>query len=142
MEIDEPATSLTWGVGQKIEFAGSAEAELGSGGTIPLAGLYWRTKLLHCPFTASECHEHPLQVFPAKSEGEFPAPDHDFPAFIKLELIATDSRGLRSQESVKIEARPVALQLRSNPPGSPWGRRRRRRRPPSSCSRLKNRKPP
>lgn len=116
VQIKEPATTLTWGVGQPIHLAGSAKAEAGSGSTIPRNGLYWNTRLLHCPFGPTQCHEHPLQVFPAKESGEFPAPEHDYPSYPKISLTATDGRGQSATSVVKIAARPVALNLASNPP--------------------------
>ncbi|HEY2054213.1 MAG TPA: hypothetical protein VGH14_09795 [Solirubrobacterales bacterium] len=115
--ISEPSPSLTWEVGQQIKFAGSAVANGGAGGPLPPGDLNWTTRLLHCPFEASSCHEHPLQIFPGTDEGTIGAPDHDFPSYIHFFLTATDSRGLSEEASVKVEARPVSLQLRSEPPG-------------------------
>ncbi len=115
--ISEPSSSLTWGVGQQLKFAGTAKAEEGLGAALPASGFYWRTRLLHCPFSATDCHEHPLQVFPATKSGELPAPDHDFPSYVSFELTASDSRGLSATATVKIAARPVSLQMISIPPG-------------------------
>jgi glucose/arabinose dehydrogenase len=115
--ISEPSPSLTWSVGQPLHFAGSAVAQEGSGATLPAADLYWKVRLLHCPFEASSCHEHPLQIFPAVTEGEIGAPDHEFPSYVNFILSATDSRGLTAERSLKVEARPVPLQIRSEPPG-------------------------
>lgn len=115
--ISEPAASLSWGVGQPIQFAGSATAKEGTGAAIPEASLYWKARLLHCPFGPVNCHEHPIQIFPGTEAGEFAAPDHDYPSYITLFLTATDERGLSAEASVKIPARPVSLGLRSEPPG-------------------------
>ncbi|HEY2715200.1 MAG TPA: PQQ-dependent sugar dehydrogenase [Solirubrobacterales bacterium] len=117
VEISAPAPGLTWGVGQTINFAGSAKAMGGTGPSIPPAGLYWKTRLLHCPFTPEDCHEHPIQVFPGIASSHIEAPDHDYPSYINFILTATDERGLSAEASVKIAARPVSVQLRSNPPG-------------------------
>ncbi|MBS1886751.1 MAG: PQQ-dependent sugar dehydrogenase [Actinobacteria bacterium] len=119
--IAEPAPSLTWKVGQQLRFAGSAVAREGAGAKLPAADLYWKTRLLHCPFEASKCHEHPIQVFPGVEEGTLGAPDHEFPSFVNFILSATDSRGLTAEASVKVEARPVPLQIRSEPPGILFG---------------------
>ncbi len=113
--IPSPSPTLTWGVGQPISFAGSATE---SGGTpVEVKNLYWKVRLLHCPFGLTECHEHPLQVFPGVSSGQVAAPDHDYPSYLNFILTATDKRGLSNERTVKIAARPDPLQLRSVPPG-------------------------
>ncbi len=117
INIVEPEPSETWGVGQAIDFAGNAYAKEGTGAKLPSEGLYWKVRLLHCPFEEGACHEHPLQVFPATEGGEFLAPDHDYPSALKIYLTATDSRGLSATGSVEIKARPVTLGLGSSPPG-------------------------
>jgi glucose/arabinose dehydrogenase len=117
VEISAPAPSLTWGVGQRIHFEGSARAMGGSGPAIDTSGLYWKTRLLHCPFGPDDCHEHPIQVFPGIASSDLETPDHDYPSYVNFILTATDERGLSAEASVKILARPVLLQLRSQPPG-------------------------
>lgn len=117
IEFLEPSSGFTWAVNEPIKFKGSAKAKEGGGAAIPLTGLYWKTRLLHCPFGPTMCHEHPLQVFPARESGEFPAPDHDYPSYLNISLTATDSRGLSKEQSVKIAARPVSLRFASSPPG-------------------------
>jgi hypothetical protein len=113
--ISEPSPKLTWQVGQQIHFAGSATN--GEGAALPAEDLYWKTRLLHCPFEASSCHEHPIQVFPGVDEGTVGAPDHEFPSYVNFILSATDARGLTAEAEVKVEARPVPLQIRSAPAG-------------------------
>ncbi|MBS1883238.1 MAG: PQQ-dependent sugar dehydrogenase [Actinobacteria bacterium] len=117
--ISEPSPSLTWKVAQPIHFAGSAVAEEGSGAALPAEDLYWKTRLLHCPFEASSCHEHPIQIFPGVAGGTVGAPDHSYPSYVNFILSATDARGLTAEASVKVKARPVPLQLRSEPAGIP-----------------------
>lgn len=115
--IEEPLEGgLTWGVGQTLKFKGSATAF--GGGAVPVKDMTWETRLLHCPISPDDCHEHPLGLFRGTSSGQFPAPNHDFPSYVKFFLRATDSRGLSSEPvSVKVAARPVSLDVNSSPPG-------------------------
>lgn len=116
VEIEEPLGSLTWGVGQEIDFKGSA-VEFSSGLPLPPERLYWKSRLLHCPFGSEECHRHPLQVFPNTEEGSLFAPDHDYPSYIELSLTATDFRGLAETKTVIVAARPAEIKIGSEPPG-------------------------
>jgi glucose/arabinose dehydrogenase len=123
--IAAPDQSLTWGVGQLIHFAGSAIGTIENEGThkletgkpMPSKYLYWKVRLLHCPFAAEHCHEHPVQVFPALPSGDVVAPDHEYPSFLHFFMTATDARGLSSETDVKVAARPVSFQFRSVPSG-------------------------
>jgi glucose/arabinose dehydrogenase len=117
-QIETPEESVTWGVGQQIEFAGSAHDDEEAGGEVPDSGLYWKTRLFHCP---AGCHAHPLQVFPGVKEGSFIAPEHEYPSHIEFILTATDSRGLSATKTVSINARGVDLRLESDPPGIQLG---------------------
>jgi glucose/arabinose dehydrogenase len=111
-QIEAPTAALSWGVGQRIDFSGSAgDAEEGA---LPVSDLYWKTRLLHCP---AACHAHPLRVFPGVAAGSFLAPDHDYPSHIEIILTATDARGLTATESVTIDPRPVSLEIASEPAG-------------------------
>ncbi len=114
VEIDNPVPGLTWGVGQEIGFDGGA-LEFG-GAAIPWERLYWKTRILHCPF-GEGCHRHPLRVFPATSYGTVVAPEHDYPSSIEVSLTATDKRGLTATQTVAVAARPVTIELASEPPG-------------------------
>lgn len=113
-EIDTPLAGLEWGVGEQIDFAGSAEDD--QDGEVPTPELHWKVRLLHCP-TLANCHAHPLQVFPAIDDGSFVAPEHDYPAKLEVELSATDSQGLSATEAVVLEPSTVNLQIASSPPG-------------------------
>jgi glucose/arabinose dehydrogenase len=114
-EIEEPSDGFRWGVGQAIQFDGSATE--GSGDPLPPARLYWRSRLYHCPGGPDSCHAHPLQVFPARESGILIAPDHDLPSHIELSLTATDARGLSSTTSVNLYPNVSFLGIRSDPPG-------------------------
>jgi glucose/arabinose dehydrogenase len=114
--IEAPSESFTWGVGQQIEFEGSADD--GEDGSLEDSDLYWKARLFHCP---SACHAHPLHVFPGVEAGSFDAPDHDYPAHIEISLTATDSRGLSATRSVSVYPRTVDLAIASDPPGLSLG---------------------
>jgi hypothetical protein len=114
-EIEEPSDGLRWGVGQAIDFAGSATE--GAGEPVAPARLYWRSRLYHCPGGPESCHAHPLQVFPARESGILIAPDHDLPSHIELSLTATDVRGLSSTTAINLYPNVSFLGMRSDPPG-------------------------
>ncbi len=111
-EITEPTAGLTWGVGQRIDFEGSAADD--EDGALEDTALYWRARLYHCP---DACHAHPLRIFPGVDEGSFTAPEHDYPSHIELTLTATDSEGLTATRTVSIDARARQLAIESDPPG-------------------------
>jgi glucose/arabinose dehydrogenase len=106
-------TSLTWRVGQSIEFTGVAhDAE---DGDLAETSLDWSSRLYHCPSTG--CHAHPLQAFPSVGSGTLVAPDHDYPSHLELTMTATDSRGLSARRAMQIYPRTVDLGLVSDPAG-------------------------
>jgi hypothetical protein len=76
--------------------------------------LTWNWILHHCP---SDCHEHPLQTFSGVASGSFPAPDHDYPAYLELRLTATDSGNLTDTKSLLLYPQTVSLTFDSNPSG-------------------------
>jgi glucose/arabinose dehydrogenase len=112
--ITTPSSSLTWKVGDTIAFAGSAtDAQDGS---LPPAALSWDLILHHCT-TPSDCHTHLVQTWSGISSGSFSAPDHAYPSYLELRLTATDSQGLSSSTSVRLDPRTVQLTFRTNPGG-------------------------
>lgn len=113
--IDEPSSSLTWRVGDTIDFKGSAlDAE---GEHMPSQNLYWSMRIAHCPTGPTTCHKHPLQVFSGLKQGSFLAPSHDYPSYIEITMRAADYRGLTATETIQLQPRTVALGLESDPPG-------------------------
>jgi hypothetical protein len=112
--IDTPASSLTWRVGDPIAFSGRATDV--QDGTLPASALQWTLNLHHC-FTPTDCHTHALQTFNGVSSGSFTAPDHAYPCWLELVLTATDSGGLASTTSVRLDPRTVVLTFRTNPGG-------------------------
>jgi PKD repeat protein len=109
--INSPSASTKWGVGQTINFSGSAsDAQQ----TIPASGLDWELLLEHCP---SNCHTHPVQNFADTASGSFAAPDHEYPSHLTLRLTATDAQGAQASTSRRLDPRTVAVTLASDPPG-------------------------
>jgi glucose/arabinose dehydrogenase len=115
-KIDSPSASLTWGVGDEIHLKGSAVDSKGDPMVEPLS-YYWSTRLLHCPTGPSNCHSHPLQIFAGVREGEFTAPEHDYPSYLEITLRVADDRGLTASKTIKLEPRAVNISIASVPPG-------------------------
>ncbi|MGC5019341.1 discoidin domain-containing protein [Micromonospora sp. DT47] len=112
--IDSPASTLSYKVGDVITFLGHAtDAE---DGPVPAAGLRWRLVQHHC-YTADSCHVHTLQDWSGVAGASFPAPDHEYPSYLELVLTATDSQGLSSSSTVRLDPRTVDLTFTTNPPG-------------------------
>ena len=107
-----PAAGTTWTVGDRISFAGTATDT--QDGTLPASRLSWQLILQHCP---SNCHEHLVQTFAGVSSGSFTAPDHEYPSHLELRLTATDSGGLTSTVSRRLDPRTVVLSFQTNPGG-------------------------
>jgi glucose/arabinose dehydrogenase len=115
--IELPLESQKWAVGDSIYFA--ADGRDFEGNHLPTDNFYWSIRIAHCP-NASEpenCHKHPLQTFPQGEEGEFIAPEHDFPSYIEINLRVTDERGLTKGVTRNIKPRTVQFQIESQPPG-------------------------
>jgi glucose/arabinose dehydrogenase/PKD repeat protein len=111
--IDTPSSSLTWKVGDTINFSGHATDS--QDGTIPPSGLTWSVIMHHC-ITLTDCHTHLIQTITGAS-GSVAAPDHEYPCWLELQLSATDSGGLSSTASVRLDPKTVVLTFRTNPGG-------------------------
>jgi len=112
--IDTPAPTRTWKAGDTIGFSGHASDP--QDGTLAAARLSWSLILHHCA-TPTDCHTHAVQDFNGVASGSFSAPDHEYPAWIELQLTATDSGGLTGTTSVRLDPQTVDLTFRSNPTG-------------------------
>ena len=73
--------------------------------------------ILHHCATQTNCHTHPIQTFTGVAGGSFPAPDHAYPCWLELQLTATDSGGLTSTASLRLDPKTVVLTFRTNPAG-------------------------
>jgi glucose/arabinose dehydrogenase/PKD repeat protein len=112
--IDSPTTSLTWKVGDQINFSGHATDA--QDGNLPASALRWSVILHHC-FTQNDCHTHLIQTINGVSSGSVTAPDHEYPCWLELQLTATDSAGLTSTTSVRLDPKTVLLTFKTNPGG-------------------------
>ena len=110
--IDEPAAGSTWKVGDVINFSGHATDA--QDGTLPASAFSWRLLLQHCP---SNCHTHVVQTFNGMAGDSFTAPDHEYPAYLELELTATDSGGLKDTKTLRLDPRIVTLTFQTTPGG-------------------------
>jgi glucose/arabinose dehydrogenase len=112
--IDLPSSTLTWKVGDTISFAGHATDP--QDGALPASALRWSFIMHHC-FSPSDCHTHLIQELSGVSSGSFAAPDHQYPCWIEVQLTATDTGGLTSTASVRLDPRTVVLTFKTNPGG-------------------------
>ncbi len=112
--ITLPSSSLTWKVGDTIDFAATATD---SQEALPDSAYHWQEILNHCP---SNCHQHFLQDFIGPG-GHLIAPDHEYPSNLELRLTVTDSGGLTDVESVIVYPKTVDLTVTSAPPGLQLG---------------------
>jgi PKD repeat protein len=110
--IDTPSATLTWRVGRTIHFSGHATDA--QDGTLPPSALTWSVILHHCT-TPTDCHTHLIQTFTGVASGSFSAPDHAYPCWLELQLSATDSGGLTSAASVRLDPKTVVLTFRTKP---------------------------
>jgi glucose/arabinose dehydrogenase len=112
--IDTPTASLTWKVGDTISFSGHATDP--QQGTLPASALSWQLRMQHCS-TLDNCHTHVLQSWSGVVSGSFVAPDHDYPSYLELELVATDASNLTHSVVRRLDPKTVALTFASNPSG-------------------------
>jgi glucose/arabinose dehydrogenase len=113
--ITTPPSGTLWKVGDVISFRGSATDPVD--GQLPTSALSWKLILRHCPTDANSCDTHDIQTWHGVSSGSFTAPDTPYPAYLKLQLTATDSRSLSTVTSMRLDPRTVQLTLASTPPG-------------------------
>ena len=107
-----PTSALTWKVGDIVVFSGQGTDP--QDGTLPASALSWKIIIHHCP---SNCHTHLYQTFDGVAGGSFPAPDHEYPAYLEIQLTATDSNGNTGTSSVDINPQTTNLTMVTVPPG-------------------------
>jgi PKD repeat protein len=112
--IDTPVAGTTWRVGSTITFSGHATDP--QQGTLPASALAWHLRLQHCS-DVNTCHTHFLQDWTGVASGSFTAPDHDYPSYLELELVATDADGLTHSVVRRLDPLTVNLTFTTNPTG-------------------------
>jgi glucose/arabinose dehydrogenase len=110
--IDTPSPSLTWAVGDTINFSGHATDA--QDGNLPASALTWELIIHHC---TTGCHTHLVETRTGVASGSFTAPDHDYPSSLEIRLTARDSGGLTGTASVTLQPRTVNLTFQSSPSG-------------------------
>ncbi|HWM11710.1 MAG TPA: PQQ-dependent sugar dehydrogenase, partial [Solirubrobacteraceae bacterium] len=115
INITSPAPGTTWEVDDTIRFSGTATDFQGN--AIAPSGLTWDINLQHCDRSSGSCHTHQLQSFAGVSGGEFPAPDHEYPSHLEIELTARDTNGLSGTAMRRLDPETVPLTLASSPAG-------------------------
>ena len=105
--IDTPSSSLTWTVGDTINFTGHATDT--EDGAIPAADLSWELVMHHCPAGVVICHLHFIQTWSGQAGGAFVAPDHEYPSWLELRLTATDSHGASTTTSILLQPKTATL---------------------------------
>jgi glucose/arabinose dehydrogenase len=114
--INQPLSSTQWAVGDVINFGGSAsDAE---DGTVPASRFTWTLILHHCwQYDPTNCHTHTIQSWTGVTSGSFAAPDHEYPAWLELQLTVTDSGGLTDTKSVRLDPLTANVSFASSPSG-------------------------
>jgi glucose/arabinose dehydrogenase len=111
--IATPSGTLTWQVGQQINFSGSAtDPETGA---LPASALVWKLLQHHCP--DASCHTHFVQEWDGISSGSLITADIDYPGWYELTLTATDPGGATGTASVTLNPKTVKLTFNSDPRG-------------------------
>jgi hypothetical protein len=111
--ITAPGSAVTWKVGDKIAFSGTATDP--EQGALPASALTWTLVMQHCP---SDCHAHQITTMTGAS-GTFTAPDHEYPSHLELRLTATDAGGLTDTKTVRLNPKTAGLTFASQPTGLP-----------------------
>ncbi len=111
-----PSASLAWIVDQPIEFSG--EGTDAEDGTLPASAMQWTVLMHHCP---SNCHVHEVQVLNGVTGGTFPAPDHEYPSHLEIQLRVVDSGNAVTTTSVLLYPTPVDLSFQTVPTGLDLG---------------------
>jgi hypothetical protein len=74
-------------------------------GALPASALTWHLRMRHCS-DPETCHTHPMQDWTGVASGSFTAPDHEYPSYLELELVATDQDGLSHAVVRRLDQHP------------------------------------
>ncbi|WP_328473445.1 PQQ-dependent sugar dehydrogenase [Actinoplanes sp. NBC_00393] len=112
--IDTPVATTTWKVGDTIAFSGHATDP--QQGDLPASRLDWGLVMHHCSAPES-CHEHAIRTWNGVASGSFEAPDHEYPSYLELKLVATDQEGLTHTVARRLDPETVDLTFNTVPSG-------------------------
>ncbi len=112
-----PLASLTWAVGDQIAY--SATATDPQDGILPASAFHWEWAIAHC--RPSECHEHVVQSIDDVRSGTFPAPDHQYPSFLRVTVTVIDSNGLETTVTRELQPKTGTVNATSVPAGISLG---------------------
>lgn len=112
--IDTPTVNTSWKVGDTIAFTGHATDP--QQGTLPASRLNWDLVMHHCS-APENCHEHAIRSWAGVASGSFEAPDHDYPSYLELKLVATDQEGLTHAVTRRLDPETVDLTFNTVPSG-------------------------
>jgi glucose/arabinose dehydrogenase len=111
--IVTPTAATMWAAGDTISFSGTASDAQESLGP---ASMHWAVALFHCA-TQTQCHEHPQGTFDGVAGGSYVAPEHEYPSYLEVRLRVTDSRGLTSDASVRLDPKTIPVTFVTQPAG-------------------------
>ncbi|MEV0899978.1 PQQ-dependent sugar dehydrogenase [Actinoplanes sp. NPDC049802] len=112
--IDTPTVGTTWKVGDTIGFTGHATDP--QQGTLAASRLNWNLVMHHCS-APDNCHEHAIRSWTGVASGSFEAPDHEYPSYLELDLVATDQEGLTHAVTRRLDPKTVDLTFNTAPAG-------------------------
>jgi glucose/arabinose dehydrogenase/PKD repeat protein len=112
--LDTPVAGTTWKVGDTIAFSGHATDP--QQGALPASRLDWDLVMHHCS-APENCHEHAIRSWTGVASGSFEAPDHDYPSYLELKLVATDQEGLTHTVARRLDPETVDLTFNTVPSG-------------------------
>ena len=128
--IATPTAGTTWRVGRRDRVLGLRRRRQGDPSRSELS---W--SLVMQPLLGARAHQLPrAPVQTSRASGPFTAPDHEYPAYLELELTAT-ADGLSSTVTRRLDPRTVDLTFETRPAGLAAGGRQRGSRPRRSRAR-------
>src|SRR5262249_3123712 len=84
--VTAPLPGFHWSTGEIIDFAGQATDP--QDGPLPPSQLTWQIILHHC-HAVGDCHTHFITSVTGSS-GSVDGPEHEYPSYLELQLVATD----------------------------------------------------
>ena len=111
--ILDPVVGMTWASGEQVAFDGTVADDEESLG---VSAMRWTVGLFHC-VNQTDCHEHPQGTWHGVAGASYPAPEHEYPAYLEIRLHVTDGRGLTTTTTRRIDPRTVAVHFATQPSG-------------------------